>query len=55
MRNSIISLKLQPWSVNPDAIAGTEVCHCMAELVPLVGRGWDKGWGKPARGMQKLS
>ena len=36
------------------AIAGVQGCHCLAELLPLVGWGTSRGWRKLACGRQKL-
>jgi hypothetical protein len=53
-RNSNTSLKLQTWSVSPATIAGVQGYHCLAEPVPLVGRGCGRGWRREACGKQKL-
>jgi len=45
-RYNTTSRKGQTWSVHPAALAGVRGCHCLAEPVPLVGR----GCGKPQPG-----
>jgi len=42
-RKSKTSRKLQTWSVNPAAMAGVCDRHCLAEPLPLVGRGCSNG------------
>src|SRR5438132_13543514 len=45
-RKSRASRTLQTWSVNPAAMAGIQGRHCLAEPVPLVGRGCGNGTRK---------
>src|SRR5262249_50750428 len=53
-RNMSTSRRLHTRSVSPAAIAGVYGCHCLAEPLPLVGRGCGNGWRKLVWGKQKL-
>src|SRR5262245_9266376 len=53
-RHSSTSRRVHTRLVKPAAIAGVQGRHCFAEPVPLVGRGWDRGWRKLTCGRQKL-
>jgi hypothetical protein len=53
-RNRSTSRRVHTRSVSPAAIAGVHGRHCVAEPLPLVGRGCGNGWRKLVWGKQKL-
>ena len=53
-RKSNTSRRVHTRSVSPAAIAGVRGRHCVAEPVPLVGRGCGNGMRRLAWGKQKL-
>jgi hypothetical protein len=53
-RNMSISPKVHTWSVKPAALAGVQGRHVLAEPLPFVSSGCDRGWHKLAWGKQKL-
>jgi len=52
-RNINTSRKVHPRFISPAAMAGVRGRHCLAEPVPLVGRGCDNGTRRLAWGKQK--
>src|SRR2546421_8712007 len=53
-RNRSTSRRVHTRSVTPAAIAGVHGHHCLAEPLPLVGRGCGNRWRKLVWGKQKL-